>query len=175
LCADPVNKEHITVYLSHYSDTVIEKALAPLKDLQFHIFTRSAKMIQRKGNLLFMPVNNEAFTNSMISSQGVITGAGFETPAEALYMGKRLLCLPIQGQYEQLCNAAALQEFNVPIISSITDNFSATVDNWINGDRQVPLQLQHSTADIIGKVMDKADEIIRNRNHIPHNLNFSVG
>jgi hypothetical protein len=41
-----------------------------------------------------MPVNNDGFTQSMISSHGVITGAGFETPAETLYLGKKLICVP---------------------------------------------------------------------------------
>jgi hypothetical protein len=32
----------------------------------------------------------------------------FETPAEALFLGKKLLVIPMTGQYEQECNAAAL-------------------------------------------------------------------
>ena len=56
-----------------------------------------------------MPVNQRGFNDSMINAYGVITGAGFETPAEVLHLGKRLLVIPIKGQYEQLCNAAALE------------------------------------------------------------------
>ena len=92
----------------------------------------------------------------MIQSAGIITGAGFETPAEALYLGKKLLCIPIKGQYEQYCNAAALQQFNVPIEQTINENFHTKVEAWLNGTTPLPLQLTHSTADIVEYVIDKA-------------------
>lgn len=156
LQADPVNHGHVTVYLSHYSDAVVEKALSPVKDILFHVFSKSNKKIEQKGNILFMPVSNKSFTQSMIRSYGVITGAGFETPAETLYLGKKLLCVPIQGQYEQFCNAAALKDFNVPVIDSIDHSFSAHIGNWLNCKPQQKLTLHQSTADIIENVIVKA-------------------
>ena len=102
-----------------------------------------------------MPISNEGFNNSMITSAGVITGAGFETPAEALYLGKKLLCLPIRGQYEQLCNAAALERFNVPIIDKIDENFTSSVYNWLSGLAPKPLVLGQSTKEIVEKVIEK--------------------
>ena len=60
----------------------------------------------------------------MIGCAGVITGAGFETPAEALYLNKKIMCLPILGQYEQLCNAAALEKLNATIVHKIDEHFS---------------------------------------------------
>jgi uncharacterized protein (TIGR00661 family) len=92
----------------------------------------------------------------MITSHGVITGAGFETPAEALYMGKRVMCLPIRGQYEQLCNAAALKDFNVPIVDRLTPNFHLQVTNWLQQAPQTKLQLTNSTYEIVQQVMEKA-------------------
>ncbi|WP_216073950.1 glycosyltransferase family protein, partial [Acinetobacter baumannii] len=68
----------------------------------------------------------------MIASEGVITGAGFETPAEALYLGKKLLCLPIRGQYEQLCNAAALKNFGVTIVDKMDNEFTGTIASWLS-------------------------------------------
>ena len=56
-----------------------------------------------------------------INSRGVITSAGFETPSEALYLKKELLVIPIEGQYEQLCNASSLKEIGVPVGKSIND------------------------------------------------------
>jgi len=41
---------------------------------------------------------------------GVFCGAGFETPAEAMFLKKKLMVIPMKGQYEQQCNAAALEE-----------------------------------------------------------------
>ena len=97
----------------------------------------------------------------MISCHGVITGAGFETPAEALYMGKQLLCLPIRGQYEQLCNATALQDFKVPIIDKLTPNCHLQITDWLTNTQQTPLQLTNSTYEIVQQVIEKA----RNMQH----------
>ena len=175
LQAEPADKGHITVYLSHYSDAVVEKALCAVKDSQFHVFSKSKTAVERKGNIVFMPVSNEAFTQSMINSHGVITGAGFETPAETLYLGKKLLCLPIQGQYEQFCNAEALKDFKVPVVQSIKDNFPAMVADWLNGERQQPLLLDHSTGLIVEKVMEKANELLDQRQYsYSPGINFSI-
>ncbi len=111
----------------------------------------------------------------MIKSPGVITGAGFETPAETLFLGKKLICLPIQGQYEQLCNAEALKDFNVPIIHSITDAFPQLIGDWLNAGVQKQLVPEHSTAAIVEKVMEKANDILAHRQYIhSQDLNFSM-
>jgi len=153
--ANPIDRGHITVYLSHYSDEVLMSELFKIKDLHFHLFSKKQTTVKKSGNITVMPVNNIAFTKSMIAAAGVITGAGFETPAEALYLRKKLLCLPILGQYEQLCNAAALKQFNVTVIEKITELFAFQVKMWINGLQPAKLSLQHSTNDIVQMVMQK--------------------
>ncbi len=156
LKADVADKGHISVYLSHYSDAVVQQSLQACKDVRFEVFSKTKKQVETVGNITFLPINNKAFNNSMLSSHGVITGAGFETPAEALYLGKKLLCLPIRGQYEQLCNAAALQDFNVPIVDKLTSNFNVEIENWLANTAQQPLNLKHSTYDIVQQVIEKA-------------------
>jgi uncharacterized protein (TIGR00661 family) len=51
----------------------------------------------------------------------VVTAAGFETPAEALVLGKKLVVVPIEGQYEQACNAAALGRMGVKVVGSLSE------------------------------------------------------
>ena len=159
LQAQPSNNKHITVYLSHYSDEVVAAALGKIKEIRFEVFTKKVKLIEVKNNITFIPVNNEMFNNSMLHSEGVITGAGFETPAEALYLEKKLLCLPIQGQYEQLCNAASLQQFNVPIIENIDSHFTAHIYNWLQMEAHKKLQLKQSTLQTIEHVITKGLEL----------------
>jgi uncharacterized protein (TIGR00661 family) len=154
--AEPTDKGYVTVYLSHYNDEVVKKALAPIKDIRFEVFSKKVIQPVTAGNITFLPISNQAFTQSMIDCKAVITGAGFETPAEALYLSKKLLCLPIKGQYEQLCNAAALKEFGVPIIDTINDQFAWTVKCWLNGLAPKPLQLSHSTYEIVQQTMELA-------------------
>ena len=153
--ATPSNKGHVSVYLSHYSDEVVVDALSKCKEVPFQVFSKKVKTVEQKGNITLMPISNEGFNNSMISSAGVITGAGFETPAEALFLGKKLLCLPIRGQYEQLCNAAALLRFNVNIVDKIDIDFNYTIQKWISGLNPTPLVLHQSTQQIVEKVIEK--------------------
>lgn len=156
LQAQPQDKGHITVYLSHYSDEVVAASLQQVKEVRFEVFSKKEKTRTIQGNITFLPIGNEAFSESMINSHGVITGAGFETPAEALYLKKKLLCLPIKGQYEQWCNAAALEDFHVPVVASIDNAFAGKINNWLNAPAPAQLQLSHSTYDLVQHVIEKA-------------------
>ncbi|HJV20396.1 MAG TPA: glycosyltransferase family protein [Sediminibacterium sp.] len=159
LRAIPVNKGHITVYLSHYSDEVVMQSLQQLEGIRFELFSKKVKEPLRCGNITLHPISNDGFTNSMIHSAGVITGAGFETPAEALYLGKKLLCLPIRGQYEQWCNAAALEKLGVRITEKIDVAFATTVAQWLDAPAQQQLVLQQNTYEIVQHTIELARSI----------------
>ena len=113
-----------------------------------------------------MPISNEGFTKSMIESAGVITGAGFETPAEALYLGKKLLCLPIRGQYEQLCNAAALKELGVPVVAKMHATFFVDIAKWYDLPAPTPLTLEYSTYQLVQMVIEKAKALKPTKNQV---------
>ena len=164
LKAESKNDGHITVYLSHYSDEVIAQHLKNIKDISFEVFSKKVKQKIVDGNVSFIPIDGKSFNESMINSYGIITGAGFETPAEALYLGKKLMCLPIKGQYEQLCNAEALKNFNVPIIQTINENFSLEISNWINSNMPKRLAIAESTENIVSKVIKTALSVEDNIN-----------
>jgi uncharacterized protein (TIGR00661 family) len=63
------------------------------------------KQLTAKDNVQCIPINNEGFNTSLASCAGLLTGGGFEGPAEALFLGKKVLMIPMRGQYEQQCNA----------------------------------------------------------------------
>lgn len=163
LQAEPTDKGHITVYLSHYSDEVVLKALHKLTDIRFEVFSKKIQQPAVSANVTLLPISNEGFTQSLIHSHGVITGAGFETPAEALYLGKKLLVLPIRGQYEQLCNAAALKEFNVVVIDQLAEDFHVRVKQWLDASATVPLTLSHDTYQIVQLAIEKGRALQKNK------------
>ncbi|MEP0368890.1 MAG: glycosyltransferase family protein [Cyclobacteriaceae bacterium] len=55
--------------------------------------------------LTFHQLNDKKFLEKMATSKGYITTAGFESVCEAMYMGKPVLMIPVEGHYEQACNA----------------------------------------------------------------------
>lgn len=115
--ADPCDEGHVTVYLPSYSDKYLAKFLNPLRKIRFHIFSKEVSARVDVDNLSFRPIEKTAFTESFVNCRCLLSSAGFETPAEALYLGKPMLLIPIRGQYEQQCNAAALQRFGVTILN----------------------------------------------------------
>jgi uncharacterized protein (TIGR00661 family) len=154
MAAVPKDKGFVAVYLSHYSDETVYQALKKYTNIPFKVFSKTVQQETKRGHITFVPIGTNAFNEALINCHGIITGAGFETPAEALYLGKKLMVLPIRGQYEQLCNAAALQRFNVPVVEKITSQFDTTIDHWLQHTTQQPLQLTHHTYDTVQYVME---------------------
>ena len=79
-------------------------------------------------------------------------------------MGKKLLAIPIIGQYEQLCNAAALKQMGVHCIEAVDKNFIPAFENWMNDEKKITLSSNHSTESIISYLMKHA---IRRKNDEP--------
>lgn len=130
--ADPVDQGYITVYLPSFSHKQLIHTFSLFKDHRFQIFCKELKQTSAIGNISLMPVDKALFAESMINCHGIICGAGFETPAEALFLGKKLLCIPTRGQYEQLCNAAALQRLGVTCIKKLDADFPFIFQCWLN-------------------------------------------
>ncbi len=154
LMARPANKNHITVYLSSYSDEMVQQYFQNIKGYHFHVFSKQVKQPQTSGNITFIPVNNQQFTESMITSSAVITGAGFETPAEALQLQKKLMVIPIRGQYEQLCNAAALKKLGVKVLNKIDASFSKEFDEWMQTNTQKIMEYGDIAPQLVSNVME---------------------
>jgi uncharacterized protein (TIGR00661 family) len=131
--ASPTDLKHISVYLPSFDKECLKTAFRKVSDVQFHWFLGDVKEQYTIGNITYFPVNQKLFNDSLISSHGIITGGGFETPAEALYLNKKVLSIPIQNHYEQECNAAALKLLGVPVLSKVGDNFHVEIENWLNG------------------------------------------
>jgi uncharacterized protein (TIGR00661 family) len=160
LAADPKDEGHITVYLSHVSDEIQVKILNGLKNFKFHVFSSSVTSPYQEDNIRFFPVNQEMFNHSLIHCHGVITGAGFETPAEALYLGKKLMVFPMKGQYEQQCNAAALESYGVQVLESFDSYFPVYFNKWIFESNIQPLELTMSIEEIVERLFSLQHKII---------------
>ena len=136
--AEPKNLKHITVYLPSFQKDCLQKAFNKLEDIQFHWFSGDVNFKYTDGNITYFPVNQEQFNQSLITCEGIITGGGFETPAEALFLGKKILSIPIRNHYEQECNAEALKRMGVPVVYEVGDDFAEVIENWLNSDIKYP-------------------------------------
>ena len=131
LQAEPTDKNYITVYLLSYCEPQLQQIFHPLKEFRFQIFSKETTELKPSGNIQFFPVDKALFNQSLIHCTGIITGGGFETPAEAIHLGKKIISVPIRGQYEQVCNAAALEKLGIRCLKNIDENFSSVLYNWL--------------------------------------------
>jgi uncharacterized protein (TIGR00661 family) len=151
--AKPTIQNHYTVYLPAYDDAHIINVLGELKDCKWQVFSKHSKAAYVKDNVTIQPITNDVFIKSLIHSKGVLCGAGFETPAEALYLKKKLLVIPMKGQYEQHCNAAALKEMGVPVLKSLNRANMEQIKSWTNKNRIVPVRYEDETEMIISNII----------------------
>jgi uncharacterized protein (TIGR00661 family) len=84
-----------------------------------------------------------------------LCGAGFEGPAEALYLGKKLLAIPMHTQYEQQCNAAALADLGVPVIKELSARYLEKIRWWVLTDHRVQFHVPDNTAQIVADIVAK--------------------
>jgi uncharacterized protein (TIGR00661 family) len=106
-------------------------------------------------NVSIQPIDNEKFIKSMAQSAGVLCGAGFETPAEALFMKKKLLVIPMKSQYEQHLNAAALKSMGVPVIKSLKPKHQEIIQNWIDNGKVIDVDYPDNTREILQHILEK--------------------
>ena len=151
--ATPTDDGHISVYLPHYSIAYLEPYFLAQSKHHFEVFSAEVTSIRNYKNIIYFPISNSGFTKSMIRSHAVITGGGFETPAEAMYMNKKVLSIPIAKHYEQLSNAAALNDLGVKVLLKIDQDFHTIFTDWVNYTIPVKLDLTHSTKDIVAQLI----------------------
>jgi uncharacterized protein (TIGR00661 family) len=159
--AEPTDKGHITVYLPSYCEPQLMNIFHALRGHRFEIFTRESTVIRQEGNIRFIPVNKLLFNNSLIHCSGIICGSGFETPAEALHLGKKLMTIPIRGQYEQQCNAEALREIGVLCLSQVDEDFSRYFYQWIESKTVIRRDYNNTIPQVLDHVFTLAEDIFR--------------
>ncbi len=157
---------HYTVYLPAYDDKRIIKVLKECKETRWQVFSKHNKKVIRDKNIIIQPITNQAFISSMASAKGVLCGAGFETPAEALFMKKKLMVIPMKGQYEQQCNAAALKEMGVPVIKSLKRKHLTRIKEWLDSDERVEVNYPDITEEVINKILMQLETNIQSESLI---------
>lgn len=145
----PSNDGHYTVYLPAFGNQEIERVLGKVKGVEWHIFSKHTAQITKKGNLTFFPISSQGFVNSFSKCEGVFTSAGFETPAEALFMGKKVMVVPIKGQYEQFCNAAGMQRMGIPVLDTLNVNSVQAIQQWTDKGEPITVDYPDETEFLI--------------------------
>lgn len=161
--AEREEKKHITVYLPSYDNERIFSKLKHFGDVTFEIFSKKAKSTFITKNMRFFPLNGVSFVRSMAESAGVITNAGFGTAAEALFLGKKLLVVPMKNQYEQFCNAAVLESMGVTSMNNLKKKQFGKLDEWFSKGQSVSVNYPDETRELLERIISRhAGESLNN-------------
>lgn len=149
----PVNGDHILVYLPAYSHQFLVETLQKISDIKWKIFSKHCHSYYVKKNIEVFPVDNRNWLEALRTCTAAVIGAGFEGPAEALSLGKKLLVVPMKNQYEQHCNAAALKKLGVRSLRKINDNAIPDIKKWLNDGQAKMIHFPENTDEIVKKIL----------------------
>jgi uncharacterized protein (TIGR00661 family) len=169
------NLGHYTVYLPAYSDERIINVLSKIDHVYWEVFSKHTTEVYQVRNVLIKPINGEAFAKSMASAEGVFCGAGFETPAEALFLGKKLLVLPMKSQFEQHINAAGLKDMGVPVLKSLKKKHALLIQNWVDNFKPIQVNFPDQTQFIVEEIVKKYQPVsktIPNQSYSPNTISY---
>jgi uncharacterized protein (TIGR00661 family) len=169
-----IEKDHYTVYLPSYDDEKLVELLRQIEGVRWQIFSKHADKITIDHNIEVYPVNNDGFIQSMTTCTGVLCGAGFETPAEALFLGKKLMVIPMLNQYEQQCNAAALKAMGIPVIRKLKAKNLDKIADWVASDYKIEISYPDITEKIINMIFESHVQSILKKNKWEKKYNLII-
>lgn len=152
--AEATVKPHYTVYLPAYSNQHIQDVLSQFPDTEWQVFSKHSNHAYTFQNIHFQPVSLNAFTESFINCTGLICTAGFEGPAEAIFLGKKLCVIPMKGQYEQYCNAAYLKSMGIKVLDQFS-NSKPELTSWIQNPNVLQIKFPDLTREILKSILEK--------------------
>jgi uncharacterized protein (TIGR00661 family) len=101
--------EYLLVYLLNngYMEDII-KWHNKNPQIKLHCFVDNKDIVDSvpyDSTLSFHQINDKKFLEMMANSKGLVSTAGFESVCEAMYLGKPVFMVPVEGHYEQFCNS----------------------------------------------------------------------
>ena len=128
---------------------------------EFILYT-NIESIEKHGNITLKPFSNITFKEDLIQCSGLITNAGFQLPSEALFLGKPMLCKPLNGQPEQEHNAKILKQLGYATVCKKIDIDS--IQSWMKNKINVKIPFKNPIDLIINIIenptMDFSNQIM---------------
>jgi uncharacterized protein (TIGR00661 family) len=94
------------------------------RDIKIHFFWDNPQIeveYSPHPNITFHQLDDKKFIEKMKNCKGYISSAGFESICEAMYLGKPVMMIPTEGQFEQECNALDAVKSGAGISSTAFD------------------------------------------------------
>ena len=148
----PATGGGIVVYLPAYHRNVIQTFLSDFPFVTWHVFTATVQSTTQQGTLFLHPIDEDNYLKRLAQADGVITHAGFTTTAEALFLKKPLLVIPIRGQIEQQYNAAALKKLGVCVLKQLTASNSEAIADWLQYPNRIQATFENELKELVDRM-----------------------
>lgn len=150
----PTVQNHYTVYLPSVSDEKIIDVLSRFPQEKWEVFSKNILTPYQEKNVYISPIENDLFVLSMTHCKGVICNAGFATTSEALFLGKKLLVIPMKNQFEQKANAIALKKMGITVMKKFSLKKVFKIEDWIKSIEVIQLNFPNHTQKIVEKILE---------------------
>ena len=147
---DTKQEEFYLVYLPSFHPTEIIECLSSVKESNWKVFSPFVKTKTTQFNVEIYPIDEDLFTQTLANCKGVLCGAGFELPAESIYLEKKLFVIPIKGQYEQMCNCEALKNIGVDYSYDLSRE---KIQKWVDSSKIIHKYFPDQAEEIISHLM----------------------
>lgn len=155
----PTMKNAFLVYLPWEDQDQMISILNTIKSSEFIYYSSLNKELQI-GNVTLKPFSNKYFKEDLIACNGLLTNAGFQLPAEAIYLGKKILCKPLLGQPEQEHNAKTLKKLqHASVCSEFTNE---NIEHWIRYGKQKK-ELYNDPNDLMIEMIENPEKNFNNK------------
>ncbi|MDQ1163623.1 uncharacterized protein (TIGR00661 family) [Chryseobacterium sp. SORGH_AS 447] len=141
----PEKKGFYLVYLPSFSDENITKVLKQIP-VEWKVFSKYSRLQFKEKNVEIFPIDEIQYLKAFESCEGILCNAGFESPAEALFMDKKLFVIPIHNQYEQECNACALDKMGIPNSKILKVE---EIRSWVASDQHLRVDYPNDIEEIL--------------------------
>jgi len=137
----PSRAGHIVVYwTTGTEERRVWQVLRQFGGREFRVygFNKDARV----GNCLFKRPSTGGFLADMASADGIVTSAGFSLISECMYLRKKMLVVPLPGQYEQILNARYVAKLGLGLAARrlnvrVLGRFLASLEEPIPEDRRI--------------------------------------
>ncbi|WP_294309691.1 glycosyltransferase family protein [uncultured Chryseobacterium sp.] len=143
----PEKKGFYLVYLPSFSDENIIKVLKQIP-VEWKVFSKYSGLYFKEANVEVFPIDETEYLKAFENCEGILCNAGFESPAEALFMDKKLFVIPIYNQYEQECNACALDKMGIPNSKVLKPE---EIQHWVASDQHLRVNYPDDIEEILVK------------------------
>jgi uncharacterized protein (TIGR00661 family) len=143
------------VYLPSYEDKRVIKQLNKHYEENWRLFSKYNKKNYKADNVEVFPVDKEKFLESLASCKGILCNAGFATTSEALFLKKKLMVIPMKGQFEQQCNAFALKLIGVHVMKSLKPKHDGKLIKWLSDEAITEIDFPDETKKIVNMIVER--------------------